>query len=73
MAAYGDGLRSTREIAAGRSLPLPELGDGAVAITFRQATVRYFRFAWRERNVTGYVSVSGFDRRITLGTAERLA
>jgi hypothetical protein len=73
LAAYRDELRSALDGAEGRSLPSPELGDGAVAITFRQGSIRYFRFAWRERNVTGYVSASGFDGRITLGGAERLA
>jgi hypothetical protein len=73
LAAYGEELRSVLDVAEGRPLQPPDLGNGSVAITFRQGRIRYFRLAWRERNATGYVSVSGFDGRIALADAERLA
>jgi hypothetical protein len=48
------------------------IGDETVAMTLTQSggamTVRFYRIAWRERNVTVFLEVSGFDRTLTLET-----
>jgi hypothetical protein len=73
LAAYDEEFRSTIAGSVGRRIDASTLGPDAVAISFRQGMVRYFRLAWRERNATGYVSVSGFEGRIDVEPAARLA
>ncbi len=56
---------------------LAGLGDEAHSFTFTtgsgQFAVRYFTIAWRERNATASVSVNGFDGKLTLADALKLA
>ena len=53
------------------------LGDEAHSFTFTtgsgQFEVRYYTVAWRERNATASVSVNGFDGKLTLADALKLA
>jgi hypothetical protein len=59
-----------------RVLRSPEIGDGAVAMTLRQVgvtDVRYFTVAWRFRNVTASVLVSGFEGKLVLEEALAVA
>ena len=61
--------------AAGKALG--GLGDEAHSFTFTtgsgQFEVRYYTVAWRERNATASVSVNGFDGKLTLADALKLA
>ena len=64
--------------AAGETVePAPKLGEEAHAVTFRQGlpptAVRHYAIAWRQGSVTGYVTVNGFDGRLTLADAVELA
>ena len=57
-------------------LSLPKLGDAAFGVTFVQPgakPVRFFRIAWRDRNVSASVTVQGFGGRIALSDALALA
>ena len=53
------------------------LGDEAHSFTFTtgsgQFEVRYYTVAWRERNATASVSVNGFNGKLTLSDALKLA
>jgi hypothetical protein len=42
----------------------PDIGDDAIAQSQRQGEVRFFSVAWRTRNATASVSVSGFGARL---------
>ena len=61
--------------AAGKALG--GLGDEAHSFTFTtgsgQFEVRYYTVAWRERNATASVSVNGFNGKLTLSDALKLA
>lgn len=55
-----------------RLLDEPALGDQAVAFTRgtgERPGVRYFTIAWRERNVTASLVLSGFEGRLTFPQA----
>jgi hypothetical protein len=57
-------------------LPPPELGEGAAAWTLREIgvmDVRYFTVAWRTRNVTASVRLSGLEGKLTLEDALEIA
>jgi hypothetical protein len=59
-----------------RVLSLPKLGDAALGVTFVQPgakPVRFFRIAWRDRNVSASVTVQGFGGRLALTEALALA
>jgi hypothetical protein len=53
------------------------LGDAAVASSVGQGAgafaTRFLEVAWRYRNVVGFVSVTGFERKVALKDALRLA
>jgi hypothetical protein len=54
----------------------PTLGEGAVGVTFVQASskpLRFYRLAWRDRNVTASVILEGFDGKLRLDQALDLA
>jgi hypothetical protein len=75
---YKEALDELALGAAGQTVePAPALGEEAHAVTFRQGlpptAVRHYAVAWRQGNVTGYVLVNGFDRRLTLADAVELA
>lgn len=61
----------------GRSISVPTIGNGAVAITFTQGrgarTVRYYRVAWRFQTLTGFIGISGFEGTISVRDAIRFA
>ena len=77
--AYEEEFSQTVKEAGERAhlLTLSPIGDRSTAITFDQGqgsgAVRYFRIAWRERNVTAFVGVSGFASSISASDALRLA
>jgi hypothetical protein len=55
---------------------VPRIGDEAIAVTFTQPgqlTTRFYRIAWRDRNVTASVLVDGFDGKVSLTDAVSLA
>lgn len=59
-----------------RELHLPRIGAEAVGITFVQPgplRVRFYKIAWRYRNVDASITVNGFDGRVTLSDAVALA
>ena len=59
-----------------RVLSLPKLGDAALGVTFVRPgakLVRFFRIAWRDRNVSASVTVQGFGSKLTLAEALALA
>jgi hypothetical protein len=62
---------------AAESLPEPELGDEAYAATLLQegasGGVRFFFVGWRSGEMTGTLSVSGFDGRVAVDDALVLA
>ena len=55
----------------------PQIGDASVAATLMEPrepnAVRYYLVAWRDRNVTASILVNGFEGRIRLEDALRLA
>jgi hypothetical protein len=58
------------------SVQVPKLGSETSAVTFTrpgQVTTRFYRIAWRDRNVTAALVVDGFDGKVTLGDAVALA
>ena len=66
---FGQEVRTT----GGRLLAPLELGSEAVAMTFREDRVRFFRIAWRHANATAQVFANGFDKRFELGEVLALA
>jgi hypothetical protein len=61
---------------SGRLVPVPLIGDEAVAMTLVQEAlepVRFYSVAWRQGNVTASVSINGFDGKVSLEDAVRLA
>lgn len=71
-------LDAYRSLLAGlpgaRLITAPEVGDGAVAVTFVQPStlpLRFYRIAWRYRNATASVTVEGFDKKV--GAADAVA
>jgi hypothetical protein len=59
-----------------RDIPLPPIGDEATGVTFVQAggaSVRFYRIAWRYRNVTASIMVEGFEGKATRADAVALA
>jgi hypothetical protein len=55
---------------------VPRIGDETIAVTFTQPgqlTTRFYRLAWRDRNVTASVLVDGFDGKVSLADAVGLA
>jgi len=53
-----------------------QIGDEAVGVTFVQASskpLRFYRIAWRDRNVTASVILEGFDGNLRLDQALTLA
>jgi hypothetical protein len=64
------------DLAGARTIPPPQLGDEAAAVTFTQAgalPLRFYRIAWRYRNATASVTVEGFDKKVTEPDAVALA
>jgi hypothetical protein len=58
------------------SLPGPTVGEAAVGVTFVQASskpLRFYRLAWRDRNVTASVLLEGFNGKLHLDQALALA
>lgn len=75
---YKEALDELAFGAAGNQVePAPDLGEESHAVTFRQgvppSAVRYYAVAWRQGNVTAYVTANGFDRRMTLSHVLDLA
>ena len=69
--AYSDVLK---QMPGARALRLagPNIGDGSVGVTFVQASskpLRFYRIAWRDRNVTASVILEGFDGKLRLDQA----
>jgi hypothetical protein len=61
---------------SGRLLAAPLLGDEAVAMTLVEQAVdpvRFYAVAWRQGNVTASVAINGFDGKVSLEDAVRLA
>jgi hypothetical protein len=79
VAAYRDRLTEvlTNSGAFAENLTLPQIGDEAVGITFRQAgattDLRYFAIAWRQANVTAAIVLNGFNGRVFPPQAVALA
>ena len=78
LAAYREEAQATVSAAGGsaRMLDPPDLGDEAIAYTLLQPGkpgVRFFTVAWRSAATTASIEVSGFERRVTLAHALRLA
>lgn len=77
--AYEDEFAAAIRDSGGRAqlIDVPGIGDRVVAMSLLQGSglraVRYFRIAWREGNLTAFVSVSGFEGRVSLTDAVRLA
>jgi len=75
LAAYG--VDFSRIPGSGlKKLTLPKLGDAALGVTFLQPganPVRYFRIAWRDRNVSASVVAQGFEGKLSLAEALTLA
>jgi hypothetical protein len=66
LAAYADVLKATPGAHLERLGSL-KIGDGGVGVTFVQASskpLRFYRIAWRDRNVTASVLVEGFDGKL---------
>ena len=75
---YKEALDELAFGAAGTQIePAPDVGEESHAVTFRQgvppSAVRYYAIAWRQGNVTAYITVNGFDRRLTFPQAVALA
>lgn len=75
---YKEALDELAFGAAGEPLePPPRLGEASHAVTFRQGApptaVRHYAIAWRQGNVTGYVTANGFDGKMTLTEVVALA
>ncbi|HEV3478791.1 MAG TPA: hypothetical protein VG144_05010 [Gaiellaceae bacterium] len=51
----------------------PGLGDESFAATFVQRRVRYYQVFWREDNATAALHVNGFEGKLPLSDALRLA
>jgi hypothetical protein len=61
---------------SGRLVAVPMIGEEVVAMTLVQEAVepvRFYSVAWRQGSVTASVSVNGFDGRVSLEDAVRLA
>ncbi len=60
-----------------KPVSVPRLGDESFARTLKTGSgnfaVRYYIVAWRDRNVAAILSVNGFDGRVALHDALRLA
>ena len=59
-----------------QNVAAPLVGEEAIAITFTMASqrpVRFFRIAWRYRNLTASVLVQGFEGELSLDDAVSLA
>jgi hypothetical protein len=75
---YTEALDEIAEGAGGTTVePAPGLGEESHAISFRQglppSAVRHYAIAWRQGNVTAYITANGFDRRLTLSQVVALA
>jgi hypothetical protein len=70
-----DAYRKQLEAEPGaRLVDPPELADEAVASTSLQVGgIRHYTVAWRDRNVTASVAINGFEGRVGLADAVRLA
>jgi hypothetical protein len=67
-----DRLKAASHLLAG----VPEVGEGRVATTQRQAgtpAVRFYTITWRQGNVAASLSVNGFDGKVTFDQALELA
>ncbi len=73
LGAYRQEFESLRTAGALTTLPKPTLGEDAVAAELRQGEIVYFRIAWRERNATASINVSGFAKRTSVGDALAIA
>jgi hypothetical protein len=76
--AYRAELEATVKQVGGEGTVLsPELGDAAVGITLRQGSqarsIRLYALAWRQANATSFLSVNGFEAKLSLDDAVRLA
>ena len=77
-ALYEEALDGLASGAGGSQVEsAPSLGEESHAVTFTQgaspAAVRYYAIAWRQGNVTAYVTANGFDGRLTLPQVVELA
>ena len=79
LSAYEEQFQASIRDSRGRAeeLSAPRIGDDTVAMTLAQASgtmaVRFFRIAWRDRNVTAFLEVSGFERTLALRYVVQLA
>lgn len=71
--AYRRELEQAVETTGGRLLTRIALGSEAAGMTFREDRVRFFRIAWRHRNVTALLFANGFDGRLQLADVLALA
>jgi hypothetical protein len=57
-------------------ISIPGLTQDSIGVTFTEAggrTLRFFRIAWRDRNVTAAITVEGFDGSVSQDQAIALA
>ncbi len=77
--AYGQEFQVSIDDSGGsaRQINVRRIGDETVAMTLTQGggamTVRFYRIAWRERNVTAFLEVSGFNSTLSLQAVISLA
>jgi hypothetical protein len=75
--AAREGLRALRGELVGEVLEEPGLGNEAHAVTRGgpgvPLDVRFYYFAWRDRNVTAFLKVSGFEGKVRAARALALA
>ena len=58
------------------SVQVPRLGDESIGVTFTRPgplKTRFYRIAWRDRNVTASIVVDGFEGKMSLADAVALA
>jgi hypothetical protein len=79
LAAYEQQFRQTASRSRGRAqvVAAPRVGAATVAQTVMQATGgqnnRFYSLAWRDGEVTGFVSIQGVEGRVSMEGAVALA
>ena len=75
--AYVEEFDRSLRAAGAERISVPRIGDAAVAMTLLQSqgstSIRFYRIAWREQNVTAFIELSGFERSLPVTNAIRLA
>jgi hypothetical protein len=75
--AYRNDFRGRTGESSASLIRVPKIGEDQVGLTLRQGAgltpIRYYRIAWRDRNVVAFISVSGKEGNLTLPEAARLA